>query len=168
MKRPNELPEKEHKEFFSGLADEIIKNKWDSYCCKEDIISDLEDLSMSDSGFEKAKELDDTCNYDDISVEFIEWLDDIEYRYIKKVETLVKEWVQEKSIEPKLELGDCLVIKENVFYDKKFQVGTEIYVNKIFEDTAKYGVWTEKSSQRNLIVSFEKLEGACEIKTTVQ
>ena len=70
--RPIELSHSQKESVYKKLAKEIIDNDWSDDNI-EDIILDLKSLSFSNSGYEKAKELESfnaKCSYS-IDTEFI-------------------------------------------------------------------------------------------------
>ena len=119
--RPTKITEQQENEVYSKLAKEIIKNGWCVDETEEDIIYDLKDLSMNDTGFEMAKHLEGynmKCNYE-IDTDFIYWLDDFEYRFRKVLEQNVRDWVKAINPKPLFEKGQKLIVKEFINYKLK-------------------------------------------------
>ena len=127
------------------------------------IIEDLQSLSMSDSGYERAKDLEGfraNGSYD-IDTSFIEWLDMLDSDFDDARRENVKRWVKAHDIKPKYEKGTQLVVKEHFTRSPELQVGKVIFVNGFYENEAKYCVSNEKDSKRNVLIIYEKIEQCC-------
>jgi len=162
--RPEKITQQQEEELYLKLAKEIIENRW-STDDVDDIISDLKQLSKSDTGFEMAKDLElfsKKASYN-IETPFIEWLDDFDYNFYQEIQNNVKQWVKAHNIKPKLELGTKLIVKEFISRSYELKVGNIIYVNGYYEPVAQYCISTEQNSTTNILVSYEKIEKFCEI-----
>lgn len=160
--RPTKLGETQENEIWQKLAKDVIANGWSDDGI-ETIIEDLQNLSMLDSGYEMAKDLEgfgSNGNYD-IDTSFIEWLDMLYIEFDNAKRENVKRWVKAHSIKPKYEIGTQLVVKEQFSRSPELQVGNVIFVNGIYENEAKYCVSSEKESKRNILIIFENIERCC-------
>lgn len=160
--RPEKLSEKQKAEIWQKLAKEVIDGGWSDDDI-DTIIEDLQGLSMSDSGYEMAKDLEGfraNGNYD-IDISFIEWLDMLDSDFDDARRENVKRWVKAHYIEPKYEIGTQLVVKEYFTRSPELQVGKVIFVNGYYENEAKYCVSNEKDSRRNALIVYEKIEQCC-------
>jgi hypothetical protein len=161
--RPENLTEKQEAEIWQKLAKEVIDNGWLSNGSIEDVIKDLEDLSKYDSGFEKAKDLDNyraKANYN-IETSFIQWLDDFDSEFNDAKRENVRRWVKAHNIKPKLEKGTKLIINEQFSRDEKMKIGNIIYINGAYEPEAQYYVSQILGANSNLCISYEKIERCC-------
>lgn len=160
--RPIKLSEKQEAEIWHKLAKEVIDNGWSDDDI-DTIIEDLQSLSMSDSGYEMAKDLEgfraNGSYYIDTS--FIEWLDMLDSDFDDARRENVKRWVKAHDIKPKYEKGTQLVVKEHFTRSPELQVGKVIFVNGYYENEAKYCVSNEKDSKRNVLIIYENIERCC-------
>ena len=160
--RPTKLSEKQEIEIWQNLAKEVVGNGWSDDDI-DTIIEDLQGLSMSDSGYEMAKDLEHFSangNYY-IDTSFIEWLDMLDSDFDDAIRENVKRWVKAHNIKPKYEIGTQLVVKEHFTRSPELQVGRVIFVNGYYENEAKYCVSNEKESKRNILVVYEEIEQCC-------
>lgn len=160
--RPTKLSEKQETEIWQKLAKEVIDNGWSDDDI-ETIIEDLQSLSMSDSGYEMAKDLEGfraNGSYD-IDTSFIEWLDMLNSDFDDARRENVERWVKAHDIKPKYKLGTQLVVKEHFTRIPELQVGNVIFVNRYYENEAKYCVSNEKDSKRNVLIIYENIERCC-------
>lgn len=160
--RPTKLSEKQETEIWQKLAKEVIDNGWSDDDI-DTIIEDLQNLSMSDSGYEMAKDLEGfraNGSYD-IDTSFIEWLDMLYSDFSDANRENVKRWVKAHNIKPKYEIGTQLVVKEHFTRSPELQVGKVIYVNGYYENEAKYCVSNEKESRQNVVIIYEDIERCC-------
>lgn len=144
------------------LSKEVIDNGWSDDDI-DTIIEDLQNLSMSDSGYEMAKDLEgfsSNGNYD-IDTSFIEWLDMLDSDFDDARRENVKRWVKAHDIKPKYKIGTQLVVKEHFSRSTELQVGKIIFVNGFYENEAKYCVSNEKDSKRNVLIIYENIERCC-------
>lgn len=162
--RPIKLGEMQEAEIWYKLAKEVIDNGWSDDDI-DTIIKDLRSLSMSDSGYEKAKILEgfraNGCY--DIDTSFIEWLDMLDSDFEDARRENVKRWVKAHDIKPKYEKGTQLVVKGRFTRSPELQVGKVIFVNGFYENEAKYCVSNEKDSKRNVLIDYEKIENCCDV-----
>lgn len=162
--RPDKLTEKQEAEIWHKLAKEVIDNKWSN----EDInviIEDLQKLSMSDSGYEMAKDLEgfgSNGNYN-IDTSFIEWLDMLYSDFDDAKRENVKRWIKAHNIKPKYNEGTQLIIKEAISRNPELQIGKVIFVNGFYENEAKYCVSNKKDSESNVLIVYEKIEKCCAV-----
>jgi len=163
--RPDKLSENQKAEIYNRLAQEIIDGGWSKHDIS-DIIEDLKGLSKNDSGYEKAKELENGFNSKaryGIDTSFIEWLDFFDDEFSDVVRENVKTWVKAHDIKPKFEIGTQLTISRYISIAPELKVGNNIYVNNIRESEAQYGVSPEKDSNLNYIINYETIESGCEV-----
>ena len=164
--RPEKLTENQKNQIWKKLAKEVIDNRW-SNDDVDTIIGDLKGLSILDSGYEMAKDLESyssTGDYD-IDTSFIEWLDMLDSDFDDARRENVKRWVKAHDIKPKYEKGTQLLVKEHFTRSPELQVDRLIFVNGYYEDEAKYCVSNIKDSKINKIINFEDIEkNCCEFK----
>jgi hypothetical protein len=160
--RPTKLSEKQETEIWQKLAKEVIDNGWSDDDIKT-IIEDLQGLSMSDSGYEMAKDLEGfrSNGHYDIDTAFIEWLDMLDRDFYYARYENVKQWVKAHDIKPKYEIGTQLIVKEHFTRSQELQVGKVIFINGYYEKEAKYCVSNEKDSKRNVVIIYENIERCC-------
>lgn len=158
--RPKKLTDEQKKEFFLKQAEEIIENGW-SKNDPETIAEDLAGLSMRDSGFEMAKDLDSTgmSSYD-IDGDFVSWLDFLSSEYNSAIEENQKTWVKAHNIQPKFTTGTAL--KVNKYLSSELKIGETIYVTGIKNEVGKYLVWKDPQHQGGYVMDYERIEDACE------
>lgn len=162
--RPNKLTKKQESDIYKKLAKEIVDNCWSDDDI-ETIIEDLEKLSMSDSGYEMAKQLEgfsSNASYD-IDTSFIEWLDSFSCEFEDVKRKNVQQWVLAHNIKPKLEKGTKLVVVNDFTRSSELKQGSIVYINGFHEKEAKYLVWPELESKRNLVVEYERIEQNCNV-----
>lgn len=157
--RPTSATEQQKEEIYLNLAEEIIKNNYSSGD-KEDIVEDLKKLSLNDSGFEKAKNLDSNGNalyrFDG---DFIDFLENIDFEFEKKKRENVKLWFEANSIKPIFEVGQKLKIVSSLnFKLKKDEV---VYVNRIKYDEAVYLIDHNPEKKGGVVIPFEDVESNC-------
>lgn len=133
--RPSKLSEKQETEIWQNLAKEVVNNGWSDDDI-DTIIEDLQSLSMSDSGYEMAKDLDGFSangSYD-IDTSFIEWLDMLDSDFDNARRENVKRWVKAHDIKPKYKIGTQLVVRERFSRSPELQVDKVIFVNGYYEN----------------------------------
>ena len=160
--RPTKVTEMQEAEIWQKLAKEVIDNGWSDDDI-DTIIEDLQNLSMYDSGYKKAKDLESfrsNASYD-IDTSFIEWLDMLDSDFDHARRENVKRWVEAHDIKPKYKIGTQLIVKEHFTRSHELQVGKVIFVNGFYEDEAKYCVSNEKDSKRNILINYEDIERCC-------
>lgn len=160
--RPTKLSEKQETEIWQKLAKEVIDNGWSDDDI-DTIIEDLQNLSMSDSGYEMAKDLEGFSSNADyyIDTSFIEWLDMLDSDFDDARRENVKRWVKAHDIKPKYDIGTKLVVKEHFTRSPELQVGKVIFVNGYYEKEAMYSVSNEKDSKGNVLIIYENIEKYC-------
>ena len=160
--RPSKLSEKQEAEIWQNLAKEVVKNGWSTDDI-DTIIEDLQGLSMSDSGYEMAKDLEyfSANGSYDIDTSFIEWLDMLDSDFDDARRENVKRWVKAHDIKPKYDIGTQLVVNEHFSRSPELQVGKEVFVNGYYKNEAKYCVSNEKDSKRNVLIIYENIERCC-------
>lgn len=160
MERPTKLTEAQEEQFFKDMARKIIEDGH-SRDDIEEIIEDLKKLSLSDSGFEMAKELEDRyCAYD-IDSSFIEFLEGFGYGKGSRIKENVIAWVKAHDIKPKLKKGDKL--KVNTCISFTYKPGNEIFITGIQPETANYTVWEDMDRNGGYLFAYEQIENNCEI-----
>jgi hypothetical protein len=164
--RPLSLSDIQKESVYKQLAEEIIENDWSDDNI-EDIISDLKSLSFSNSGYEKAKELESfnaKASYS-IGAEFIEFLDWFSNPFDDLIEENQRRWVSAHKIQPKIKIGQELIINERFSRAKDLQIGKTIFVNGYKLETGMYLVNEKNESSSNYIVSYESIEENCKLVT---
>ena len=161
--RPTKITEQQEAKMFIDLAKECIQNQYSSDK-KETIAEDLRELSSNDSGFEKAKDLEDNGNASyKFEGDFIDWLDGMDYKRTDILRENVKLWVKAHSPQPKLKKGTKLKIIESLSYSKDLRKDCLVYVTGINMGQAYYTVSDDKEKQGGYVLAFEKVESNCEI-----
>ena len=165
--RPTKITEQQEEKMFSDLAKEVIEYQYSSDD-EETIAEDLKELSINDSGFEKAKYLDEKsfCGYT-FEGDFIDWLDNMEYKRRSILTENIKLWVEAHNILPLYKIGTELVIKNSISHDKALQKESIIFINGYNEKEAKYHVSSKKEDTRNFIIEYERVELNCDLITLV-
>jgi hypothetical protein len=155
--RPHTLTNAQLGKFFTDMAKEVKKNNW-SCDSIEDIAEDLSDLNLNQNGFEMGKDLEGynrKANYE-IEVDFLEFLESLEYSKMQIVNQNVKDWVKAHDIKPKLNKG-YEFIGSNKLHTK--MRGEELVITDIYEDTAQYVVRLKNSNKKTgYLIDFEKVE----------
>lgn len=157
--RPKTITEDQKAAFFLKAAKEIVKQGYSSND-PEDIASDLSKLSMTDTGYEMAKELEDSgmdASYN-IGSQFIEYLEIFSMDYFDVITGNVKDWVRAHNILPKYKFGDKLEIPKNVILGIK---GGIVYVTGIKKETAEYLIYEDPNHKGGFVLAFEKIELNC-------
>lgn len=161
--RPTKLSEKHKKKLYRELAQEIIDNRW-SYEDVSIIAKDLKELSLSDSGYEKAKHLEKWCRgrYK-VDMEFVNWLDSISTEFDMAKHTLAKRWVKAHNIQPLYAVGAMLCIQSLLFVFKEdgYRIGNIIYVNGYRMEEGLYCVSPNLGDTTNMLFTYEKIEECC-------
>lgn len=161
--RPMQLSENKNTEIWKKLAKQVISNGWSDDDI-DTIIDDLRNLSIYDSGYKMAKDLEGLRACYDIDTSFIEWLDMLDSYFDEARRENVKRWVKAHGIKPKYEKGTKLVVKEHFTTISPFlQIGKVIFINGYFEHEAKYYVSNEKDSKQNVIIVYEEIEQCCAV-----
>lgn len=158
--RPTKPTNQQIEEFWAKMAEEILDNNF-STSDKEDIISDLKNLSLYDTGFEMAKELDEpnaNANYE-IDSSFIEWLESLSWEYRSLNDKNVKHWVSVFNPEHKYLKGQALLVNENL--DREYTKGKIVYVTGFSLEKACYLISEDKNRNGGTVLAYEKVESCC-------
>lgn len=162
--RPTKLTKKQETDIWQKLAKEVINSGW-SDDEVDDIIEDLQNISMSDSGYEKAKDLEgfsSKASYN-IDTSFVEWLDMLDSDFDDAKRENIRLWVIEHGIKPKYEKGTRLIIKEYISRSPELATGKVLFINGFHENEAQYLVSNDKDSKRNLVIDYERIEQCCAV-----
>jgi len=157
--RPTTITSQQEEKMYIDLAKECIKNQFSSDN-EETIIEDLKELSIDDSGFGKAKDLESNgraCY--EFDGEFIDWLDFIDYKRSEILEDNVKLWVEAHKPQPKFEKGEHLKVVN--FLSRNLKINDIIYIIGFREKTAEYLVNSNPESSNGIILSYERVEKNC-------
>ena len=161
--RPTKITKQQEEKMFIDLAKECIKYQYSSDD-EETIAEDLKELSTNDSGFEKAKDLEDNGNASyEIDGDFIDWLDWTDHKRSEILTENVKLWVKAHNPQPKLENGTKLKIVESLSYSKDLRKDCVAYVTGINMEQAYYTISDDKEKQGGYVLAFEKVESNCEV-----
>jgi len=161
--RPTKITEQQEEKMYLDLAKECIKHQYSSDD-EETIAEDLKELSTNDSGFEKAKDLEDNGNASyEFDGDFIDWLDGMDYKRSDILKENVKLWVKAHNPQPKLEKGTKLKIVESLSYSKDLRKDCVVYVTGINMEQAYYTISDDKEKQGGYVLAFEKVESNCEV-----
>lgn len=155
--RPTTLTEQQTSNFIKELAEEICCNYSSSN--EEDVEQDLVRLyPFNNDGFSLAKELDSmTSNADyHIDSEFISFLEDLGFKKWQFIKKNIEDWVKAHDIKPKISLKTFITLKKDL--SKDYKAGDTIYINRIYEKMAEYGVSKKLEDSRNTSIAFEKIE----------
>lgn len=140
--RPKTMTVNQSIKMYRDIAEDIMRNQWSKpWSLLEDIISDLEDISLHESGFEIAKELEATRNANyDFTPQFIEYLDGVGFKEISIIDQNIRNWVNVHNIKPKLKVCETFTLKKTVNPNSKFTKGSLWIVHRIDEDVAIYAL----------------------------
>lgn len=164
--RPTKITEEQEQKMYLDLAAEIIKNQWAKTGLEECIAESLSELSINDSGFEKAKDLEDNSYVDyDFCGDFINFLDDMSSRRRLLVDQNVKLWVKAHNPQPKLEKGTKLKIDKALCRSKDLLKDSLVYVTGINMEKAYYTISANKEQQGGYVIAFEEVENNCTLIT---
>ena len=158
--RPLKLPDSEAEKFYRKMAKEIIDNDW-SKSDLENIVNDLKELKSWRSGFECAKELDESYSEYDINSEFVAWLEDFGWQKDEALNQIVKQWVSIHNPQPIFPMGSKLFV--GVSLNSKILTGQIIWITGIKWETAEYLYWDEEKHNGGYVAAYEKIEGSCRI-----
>lgn len=138
--RPKTMTVIQSIKMYRDIAEDIMRNGWSKpWSLMEDIISDLEDISLHESGFEIAKELEATRNANyDFTPQFIEYLDGVGFKEISIIDQNIRNWVSAHDIKPKLKVCDTFTLKKTVKPHSKLIKGSMWIVHRIDDDVAIY------------------------------
>ena len=157
--RPLTITNLQRNEVLTEVAKDI-KNWNLSQDSIEQIVADLDEVYTSgESGFEMAKELDDgynTFGSYEVGSSLVELLESLDSLVNDKKRINIQEWVKAHNIKPNLKKGDKVKLKLAPFFS--FEVGDEIYINYLKEDTAHYVVDKDPNRKGGTVLEYEKLE----------
>jgi len=158
--RPIKITAEQEQQFYKGLAEEIIDNKW-SESDVEDIAEDISKLSLHDNGYEIAKSLEGSRNkaYYEIDVEFCEFLDCISWKKGNILENNVKDWVKAHNPQPKFLHRQRLIVEKDLNREKK--IGTIVFVTGLAEERACYLIDENPEREGGTIIAYELVESNC-------
>jgi hypothetical protein len=156
--RPTKPTEKQTEDFYKSKAQEIIDNNWSGSQINR-IIIDLDDLyPFYRSGYELAKKIENlSANYN-ISVDFIEFLDDLSHDYSKLVNINVIEWVKAIQPMPEWKKGDKIKLIEKLTNCFEYYPDKEFFITGIDEKEARYIINPDKDFQGGTLFNYELLE----------
>jgi len=158
--RPTKITSQQEEKMYLYLAEECIEQQFSSYD-KKTISEDLKKLSVCDSGYEKAKDLERNGNASyEIDGEFIDWLDWIDHKRSEILSENVKLWVKTHNPQKKFEKGTKLKIITTLNREKLS--GEIIYITGFRENEACYLVDKDKNRQGGTVIPYEKIETNCE------
>jgi formate dehydrogenase maturation protein FdhE len=159
-KRPSKLTGKQERDFYLEMAKEVIENNWSSDD-EDTIATDLSDLSLSDNGYEMAKDLESYTGIAEysIDVDFCKWLDNLFHEYKERMQLNVKEWVKSHKITPKYSIGDQLKVLSKL--NRVINVNDIIFVAGIHDKEAEYVVNFDINHKGGTIIDFELIESNC-------
>jgi hypothetical protein len=159
--RPTKITKQQRKDLFLKLADEIIENQY-SKSDRDTIANDLAELSDYDTGFEKAKALeqDGIGNYtfEGDFIDFLEGIGDEKYWVLQEN---VKLWVKAHNPNPKFDVGQKLIIEVDL--NREQRAGGVIYINGIKDETATYIIDKDPNKGGGFIIAYELVESNCKI-----
>lgn len=159
--RPTRITEMQEEKMFIDLAKDCIEQQFSSDDI--DIIAkDFKDLYRNDSGYEKAKDLENNGSGSyNINGEFIDWLDWLDYKRNEILSENIKLWVNAHKPKNKFEKGIKLKVIKTMNHTKK--EGSIVYVTGIREEEANYLIDEDKDKRGGQIICFEKIEANCEL-----
>jgi hypothetical protein len=161
--RPTKITDQQEEKMFLDLAKDCIKQQYSSDA-EETIAEDLKALSTNDSGFEKAKDLEDNGNGTyEFSGDFIDWLDWIDHERSTILSENVKLWVKEHNPEPKFEKGTKLKITGHLSYQKDLKTESVVYITGVKNEEANYYIHPNYENNGGYVLAFEKVESNCEV-----
>lgn len=161
--RPTKITELQKQNFYKEMAEEIIKGGW-SNDAAEKIMEDMAEISVHDTGYEIAKELEGfymKASYN-IDTEFIEFLDNFGYNKSQILQKNIQDWVAAHNPQPKLKEGQKLIIESPLNY--KMGKGETVYINGFLEKDACYLIDKNPEKKGGTIIAYEKVERCCLIQ----
>lgn len=157
--RPTEPTKSQIDAFYDKMASEMIDSGFTTND-KEDIIEDLKDLYMGDSGFEMAKDLYDNSGYE-VDSELVAWLENLPWKYRDLKNSNVREWVKCHNPQPIFERGQKLIANKELCYKKN--KGIIVYVTGFKEDVASYLISEDPSTNGGTVLAYELVEERCTV-----
>jgi hypothetical protein len=158
--RPTKITKQQEEQMFIDLAEEVIKNQYTDEDDVDTIVEDLKQLSLSDSGFEKAKDLDSngSASYS-FDGDFIDWLDNMDYKKRQILNDNIKLWVKAHNPTPKFEKGQRLIVDSFLNHEKT--KGTIVFITGLDIDRATYHVDTDPNRNGGTVIPYERVEKCC-------
>jgi hypothetical protein len=143
---------------YDSIAKEIIENGWSKHwSSKESIISDLEDISLHESGYEIAKELENSDNAAyNFTTEFIEYLDGVGFKEIEIIDNNVRAWVNAHNITPLFSVGDKFTLNKTIA--SSLVKDSTWTVFRIDQDVAQYVLIKEDTPSAKYFAKYEDVE----------
>lgn len=160
MVRPTKITEKQEQDFYKKMAEEIIKGGW-SNDGVEDIMKDIAEISVHDSGYEIAKDLEGynmNASYD-IDTEFIGFLDDFGYHKSQVLQKNVEDWVKAHNPQPKFQKGQKLIVEAILNHKKK--KGAVVFVTGFSEKSGCYLIDENEERKGGTVIAYEIVENCC-------
>jgi hypothetical protein len=160
-KRPTTITAQQSEKLFEELAEEVLVNEYSDD--EVDLIKeDLKELSLNQSGFEIAKDLDSQGRADyDFEGDFIDWLGNMSSRRDEIVRENVKLWAKAHNPQPKFRKGDELVVTDTIAY--MIKPNLILYVYDIRMDEGIYIMAKDKEQQGGYLLEFERVEDNCKL-----
>lgn len=161
--RPTKITAQQEEQMYLDLAIECIENQYSS-SDQQTIVEDLKKLSINDSGFEKAKELEDDGSGDyKFNGDFIDWLDFMDNIRHQILSENVNLWVKAHNPHPKFQKGIKLKINADISRTKDLRKDCIVYVTGIKLDEANYYIYPNSENNGGYVLPFEKVEENCEV-----
>jgi hypothetical protein len=160
--RPTAITPQQSEALFLKLAEEAIDNGY-SGDDVEVIKEDLNELSLNQSGFEIAKDLESQGRADyDFEGDFIDWLGNMSSRRNEIVRENVKLWAKAHNPQPKFKKGDELVVTDTIAY--MIKPNLIMYVYEIRMDEGIYIMAIDKEQKGGYVLEFERVEECCKLQ----
>lgn len=140
MERPKKLSNEYKELLLESLARDVIKKEFIEKSMSE-IIDDLRDLKPTLSGFELALELHSKKNWEDIPLELVIWLDDLNIYYENQFKLEVKDFVKKTKLTPTFDVGDKLIVIDQLSRYKHYAIGTILTVDYINREQGSYRIY---------------------------
>lgn len=147
--RPNFVTEQQKEDYYKRIAQEINDNGWGDATI-EDIVCDLEGVSLHDSGYEIAKYLEYNGGDYEIDTEFIEFLDGLGWEFNSLKRQNLVAWVKATNPKPKFKVGDRLIYKNK-----------EVLVYGLREETAEYILSDDLKIKGGRLIPYEEVDDVC-------
>ncbi len=158
--RPKVITDKQQEEFLHEIAAEIIKDGY-SKSNKSNIIEDLRRINFLDSGYDIAKEIEHGNARYSIDSNFVEFLEGLNYKRGNLLENNIKSWVSANKIQPKLKVGDELIINKDLNFLNKS--GMTVYVTGALADRGAYLIDADRNRKGGNVIEYERVEECCSI-----
>ncbi len=140
IQRPKTMTVEQSIKMYDDIVTAIMEFQWaPADTLKEDIISDLEDISLHESAMEIARELKESTKVKYIfTPELLEYLDGLGFIEVGIIEDNVKQWVIDHNIKPKLQVGDTITFIKTIRINSCFQKDSTWSIHQIDGDLAVY------------------------------